>query len=164
MATIEKQIRDFFFNAMVRGYSSGAPKRDVPDMPGFREIEIREGDFRLLDRYSRYLGTVRSATGTITIWMKDQPVWTMYYRGSYRKDALPHLRVSLHKAYEERRFEGGRGVLAYTKGLYSYTNEVARGHFESFSGRENIRAMGGEYDHITGPQYLGGLNYEGGLL
>ncbi len=131
------QIQAFFFKAMMEGYAVGGQKIKIADMPGYKAIPFRDGDFYLLDRYCVTPNSPKSA-GTTTIWFQDVPVWVMNYGGYYDDHAIRTLKCALRKAYETQQFIGGRGSRVYTDGSFVYVNHPRRNDFDAFEGRESI--------------------------
>lgn len=147
------EARDFFFEAMRKGYAGGAEKTSIPGLPGIEAIPYKfDGkgyivDFYLMDWYAAPEGSLKSA-GSTMIWYKDQPVWVMHYGGFYQNKAIPFLKEALFTAYQRRMFYGGRGQSFYLNPEWEmgYINRLASGDFfpmdieafESFEGREEI--------------------------
>lgn len=139
----DREVRSFFFRAMVAGYASGAKPEPVPDMPGFKQLVHKESHFSLLDRWCGGAENGLSS-GTTTIWAKEtttevwRPVWVMHYSGQYMDSAIPTLRAALHSVYKQKIFRGGRGPEIFRRGEHVYVNCLERGDFASFAGREEI--------------------------
>ena len=134
----EIEIQSFFFKAMVSGWASGVEKIKIADMPMYKAMPFREGDFYLIDRYCVNKKSLKSA-GTTTIWYRDVPVWVMNYGGFYEESVIAFLKNALFDAYSEQEFVGGRGPLSYSEleGL-NYVNRPLLGDFAKFEGREEI--------------------------
>lgn len=130
-------IQSFFFKAMTEGWASGGQKIKIPDMPGYKGIPFRDGDFYLLDRYcvSPYSS---SSAGTTTIWFKDVPVWVMNYGGYYQERAIPLLMTALRSTYGKANFVGGRGPRVFRSGVMVYVNHPRLNGFVKFEGREEV--------------------------
>lgn len=131
------QVQEFFFKGMVGGWAAGAKKIMIPEMPGFRAIKFREGDFRLLDCWSKTENSTKSF-GTTTIWFRDIPAWIMNHGGLYDERAIAFLKRVLRQNYEAGEFVGGRGPLVFAEGLLRYTNYPRHNDFHRFDGRENV--------------------------
>lgn len=131
------QIQSFFFKAMVGGWAVGGQKIKIADMPGYKAIPFRDGDFYLLDRYCVTPNSPKSA-GTTTIWFQGIPVWLMNYGGFYEESAIAFLKRTLCKTYEAHQFVGGRGPLVCIEGSLIYVNQPCLNDFAKFEGREQI--------------------------
>lgn len=131
------QIQSFFFKAMVGGWAVGGKKIKIADMPGYKAIPFRDGDFYLLDRYCVTPNSPKSA-GTTTIWFQDVPVWLMNYGGFYEESVIKFLKRALRKTYETHQFVGGRGPLVHVKDLLVYVNQPRLNDFAKFEGREEV--------------------------
>ena len=133
-----EDIERFFFKAMVNGWASGCEKIKIADMPAYKAISFRDGNFYLLDRYCVVSKSQKSA-GTTTIWYRDEPVWVMNYGGFYEESAIVFLKRALLEAYKEREFVGGRGPIFYSEneGL-NYVNRPLLEDFAKFEGREEV--------------------------
>lgn len=133
----QKTIQDFFVRGISQGWIAGAKPVTLPDMPGYHCMPYREDDLYLLDCYCFNRDSSKGA-GSTTIWYKDTPVWILNYHGLYYSKAMPFLRSVLRKAYEEKRFFGGRGPLIFRKDPYLYINRPESDEFTDFKGREEI--------------------------
>jgi hypothetical protein len=131
------EVQEFFFKAMVQGWAVGGQKIKIADMPGYKAIPFRDGDFYLLDCYCVTPNSPKSA-GATTIWFRDMPVWVMNYGGLYDKEAIPFLKRALLKAYEARHFFGGRGPFVFAEGSLIYFNQPRVNMFDKFEGREEV--------------------------
>lgn len=144
MVTIE-EVQRFFFRAQRHGWAADAASHLVPDMPGYKEISFREGNFTMIDRYCVNSDSKKSA-GMKTIWFQDMPVWVMNYGGWYDKAVIPFLKDALCVAYAEETFFGGRGPLAFREGddpqfqYLIYSNSPCKNDFREFRGSECIVA------------------------
>lgn len=132
-----KQIESFFFKAMVEGWAIGSKKIKIADMPGYKAIPFRNGDFYLLDCYCVTNNSPKSA-GTTTIWFQDVPVWLMNYRGFYEESVIAFLKRALHKTYEAHQFIGGRGPILYEEDDLVYMNHPDHNDFADFDGDEEV--------------------------
>lgn len=131
------QVQSFFFKAMVEGWATDSQKIRIAEMPGYKAIPFRDGDFYLLDRYCVSPSSPKSA-GTTTIWFQDVPVWLMNYGGYYEEQAIKFLKRALRQPYEAHQFVGGRGPLVHTEGSLVYVNQPRINDFTKFEGREEI--------------------------
>lgn len=133
------QIQSFFFKAMAAGWAEGGQKIKIADMPSYKAIPFRDGDFYLLDCYCVTPHSPKSA-GTTTIWFQGVPVWLMNYGGFYEESAIVFLKYVLHKTYEAHQFVGGRGPLIYVNKQQQlvYVNRPRLNDFAKFEGREEI--------------------------
>ena len=131
------KIQSFFFKAMVEGYAVDGQKIKIANMPGYKAIPFRDGDFYMLDCYCVTPNSSKSA-GTTTIWFQDAPVWFMSYGGFYEEGAIAFLKLVLRKTYEAQQFVGGRGPLVYTESSLLYVNYPHHNDFAKFDGREEV--------------------------
>ncbi|MBX4189656.1 hypothetical protein KW785_03660 [Candidatus Parcubacteria bacterium] len=150
------EIQKFFFEAMLQGWAGGAAKTEMPGMPDFKKIEYEHDGFKLLDCYSKSLGS-RFSGGWTVIWFEGIPVWMMSYSGQYDPVAIPLLKEALKASYEHRRFEGGRGPVNFSRNGLTYSNQTGNWKFEQFDGREAIH-------RIDDGRYLGHHQYSGHIL
>ncbi|MFA6588487.1 MAG: hypothetical protein WCT08_05465 [Patescibacteria group bacterium] len=137
MKTID-EIKEFFFTAMLSGWAaaSGAKRMIIPNLPGYKAFEFREGGLRLVDCWC--VNGDHSA-GFTTIWENDIPRWTMHYGGMYPQAAIHVVKRALYLAYEDRQFYGGRGLLLLEPdGPFGYINQVLKKDFHDFCGREAV--------------------------
>ena len=132
-----KQVEAFFFKAMIEGWATGAEKHAIPDMPGYKEIAFRDGDFCLRDRWCKIKGNPKSA-GHTTIWFQDVPAWVMHYSGWYDQRASGLVKRALRKNYEAKNFFGGRGPLAFHEDPLVYLNKSLANDFADFHGTELV--------------------------
>ena len=150
-----ERIREFFFKAMVEGWAAGAQKIKIDEMPGYKAIPFRDGDFYLLDCYCTHSDSPKSA-GTTTIWFKEVPVWFMSYGGFYEERAIAFLKRALCKAYEAHEFVSGRGPRRDVEGNLIYLNKPLLYDFAKFDGREAVFIL-----NVEGEVELGFHKYWG---
>lgn len=135
------QTQEFFFKAMLEGWSAGGPRIQIPDMPGYKAIPFHDGDFYLLDCYCVIPNSPKSV-GATTIWFQDAPVWVMNYGGLYEEKVIPFLKTALLVAYKADQFFGGRGLhyfsMKFSAGSFTYVNNPRHNFFSKFEGREEI--------------------------
>ncbi|MEK7567545.1 MAG: DUF5680 domain-containing protein [Patescibacteria group bacterium] len=133
-----EKVKEFFFTAMMQGWAvAGSKKIKIPDMPGYKAIAFREGDFYLLDRYCVTPNSLKSA-GTTTIWFRNDPIWVMNYEGFYEERAIIPLKEALFFSYRTGQFVGGRGPKIYVDGNMIYVNQSRHNEFQEFDGIEEI--------------------------
>jgi hypothetical protein len=133
------EAKDFFFRAMLSGWALGGKKITISEMPGYKAIPYREGDFYLLDRWCSGPGIGKSA-GATTIWFQNVPVWVMHYGGCYEsEEVVRFVKRALRVAYEGRAFFGGRGPAHLTDTELTYRNFVKFNEFRKFGGTEEVR-------------------------
>ncbi len=137
------RVKDFFFEAMADGYAASKTAAVIPQVPGSKLIGYQMGQFRLLDTWISFEGSIHS-TGITLIWYTENgqeiPVWAMHYGGYYVERAIPFLKECLASAYRQQLFFGGRGPTWYKDEETSllYINQPNKGHFGNFKGEENI--------------------------
>lgn len=162
------EIEAVFFRAMLQGYASETKPQKivVPQLPGIKMVEYIEGDFRVVDMWTKTPGSPCSAGWTM-IWFRDVPVWQMHYEGWYDDEAIPILKASLKEAYCNRVFLGGRGPSGNAghtvpDGLYwTYANDVClRSNFIRFSGHEEVHI----FDRDRGFLLKHGEHFYSGML
>lgn len=132
-----KEVEQFFFKAMIEGWTAGGKKIVIPHMPNYKALPFRDGDFYLLDRYCVTTHGPKSA-GTTTIWFQDAPIWLMNYGGYYEERAIKFLKAAIRKAYGAHQFFGGRGPLLFSEGSLVYVNQPRLNNFSKFEGREEV--------------------------
>ncbi len=145
---------EFFLTAMAAGYAAGREPETVPGFPWAKLLAFEKGNFKLRDMWYSHPESNQSA-GTTTIWHKDVPIWQMSYEGWYEKAVIPTLVACLKKAYESRRFCGGRGVRVPSD--FRYHNHPRGAGFTTFLGVESI------FNPSDG-KICGVHNYRGGML
>lgn len=173
---LSKAVQAFFFDAMRSGWASGIKGNEVHGMPNHRRIEFPDpkGRFLLEERYE-VSTDVQSRlqlrlSGSIIIFSHEVEVWSMTYRGKYKKDALPLLRLALMQNYKDSVFVGGRGPLEFTEsgkrepGKLVYENKprVSPEKFgDQFSGDDRIYRIpeSGVVEIV-----LGTYHYSGGAI
>ncbi len=137
---LEEKIKKFFFRAMMAGWVNDDKKTTIANMPGYKQIPFREGNFFLLDRYCVNHSSQKSA-GTTTIWFENNPVWVMNYNGFYDKCVFAFLKSILCRTYTDQQFYGGRGPFIYIEGSLIYINELKLNDFSKFEGHEKVIDM-----------------------
>ena len=164
------EIMDFFFKAMVlKSWASGAQAKVTCDPFEQTEISFQDDVFWMLDRFCGN-GYGPMSFGTTTIFVRDtllrswQPVWMMNYNGWCEKEASCFVKRVLLYAYQQRKFNGGRGLdVDNSSPPMKYRNVVdPTSTFEQFSGFEYVN----KFDAPTDPERtcLGWHKYSGMLL
>lgn len=150
-----KHVEAMFFAAMRKGWAFGFKATDVEDSPGVKRLEYRDGHWFVRDEYSTTIGTRSGGIGRI--WFRNILVWEMHYWGEYEEKAIPILKAILRETYAACQFCGGRGNddLPASEGLL-YEN-VHRGGFKSFSGRERVIDVAHQGRQLGYHAYSGGL-------
>ncbi|KKS28162.1 MAG: hypothetical protein UV60_C0015G0016 [Parcubacteria group bacterium GW2011_GWA2_43_11] len=138
------EIEGVFFDAMLAGWASGAPAKNIPELPGSRIISFCSGDFEVKDIFFVTPHSSKSG-GTTTISFQGDPVWLMQYGGWYLEHAVSFLKSCLNHAYKERHFYGGRGLSRVRGTNMTYLNNIACNYFEAFGGNEWIIDSNGGY-------------------
>ncbi len=140
-----KRVKNFFFECMVKGWASGAEAELFSF--GYKGYQFREekenSKLVLMDAYC--VGDDGNSSGFTSIRYDESPVlWTMYYLGEYSKEAIPILKEALLKAYQDRKFYGGRGI-NLDDGKYEYCNDIGaysqKDPFLFFQGKERIEEI-----------------------
>ncbi|OGI28673.1 MAG: hypothetical protein A2288_00835 [Candidatus Moranbacteria bacterium RIFOXYA12_FULL_44_15] len=143
-----EKLRQFFFEAMERGWAAGSEKIAIPQLSGYKAIEYADGHLHLVDCWCKNQES-NASSGFTTIYWKGHPVWTMQYSGRYMpmQKVTDFLKSTILKSYKEKRFYGGRGQWSLSSAGLIYINTVESNDFEKFSGRETI------HDTETGQLY-----------
>ncbi|MES2203285.1 MAG: hypothetical protein V4474_03135 [Patescibacteria group bacterium] len=141
-AVLLREAAVFFCKAMATdSYASSAEAHPIPEMPGWKGYEYREGDFRLLDAYFVHPDTKKSV-GFTKIWYKRVLIWWMSYGGYYVKEAIPCLKAALLENYRNGIFNAGRARNGFRLGEYAYhIDTVGRSSFERFIAHEAIHPI-----------------------
>lgn len=162
------ELQAFFLQAMVtHSWASGAKGMDVPDMPFHKETRFVTERLLLIDRYCvNQFGPMSSGVTTIFVNVGDTlyPVWVMNYVGWYEEEASRFVKRVLLYAYQQGKFNGGRGLDADNSSPpMKYRNVVDRSSsFEQFSGFEIVDKFNAFADHER--ICLGWHKYSGMLL
>lgn len=136
-----KEVQEFFFKAMIQGWACGVEKINMPNMPGYKKIEFRDGNFYLADLYCVTPESDKSA-GTTTIWVNGIPVWWMSFNGFYNEKAIAFLKEALLDVYSKHIFLGGRGPRGFKGSGMTYINNPWKNDFSDFEGKEEILVRG----------------------
>ena len=149
--------QDFLIRAKQHTYAAQGDEASVnPHLAGSRQLEYREGSFFYRDIYFG----VKFFVGQETVYIEEQPYWSMSYAGgisafmTQQEDVqkiYAFLRSALRRVSREWIF---RGPDEFSDGTYRYENQQD-GDFTIFHGAEIIR----ENDKIV---YM--LRYNGGVL
>lgn len=116
---LSKAVQAFFFEAMRHGWASGIKGNEVPGMRNHRRIEFPDpkGRFLLEERYevSTDLQSVLQVrlSGSIIIFSHGVEIWSMIYKGKYKKEALLLLQEALMENYNRNIFIDGRGPIDF---------------------------------------------------
>lgn len=111
-----------------------------PERQGYKELEYKDGLWRLRDSYTGYF----RAPGMTTVYYEKNPVWTMAYGGTGMKSGLESraretytfLKKALMLVSPERPF---RGPSEYSEGNWRYEFFLLRnGDITDFLGEEFI--------------------------
>ena len=149
--------QDFLIRAKQHTYAAQGGEASVsPLLPGSRQLEYQEDPFFYRDIYFG----VSFFVGQETVYIEEQPYWSMSYAGGV--DASKTLQEDVRKIYAFLRSALRRvsrewifrGPDEFSDGTYRYENQQD-GDFTIFHGAEIIR----ENDKIV---YM--LRYNGGVL
>lgn len=131
-----KELLDFFFEASMATYASGAKAQSSTALPGGKEYTYERDNLRYVDRYvSGQLGNRGQSAGHtyIEFLPESRVLWIAGYDGWWLKpiegfevihDVNAFHRRALMAAYENRTFLCGRGPEEFTEGIYTYHNEA----------------------------------------
>lgn len=112
------EIREYFCQAMARGWASGAKAKRERDLPNHERIEDVSGPFWMVDRYcTNNYGQWSSGTTTIFYYTREngwQPIWVMNYGGFYSEEVIKFLKWALMENYSKGIFLGGRGPASFS--------------------------------------------------
>jgi hypothetical protein len=143
----QMDLAQFLVKAKQNTYASGQSGKKLAD--GSEEFEIREGEFRYLDRF---LGS-SAFIGQELVWHSDRLIWGMNYYGALTADVPPQfgdfLKKALRGVSEERPFRGPHLLL---EDDFEYVDE-SQGDISSFTGVEMILLSGSEVYRLA---YHGG--------
>lgn len=134
------EVEQFFYIARQHGYTDPSAHRYLsPGRPGFRYTVYAEGSFRLMDEWCSNPEPDWSS-GHTTIWFEQMPIWQMFYRGRYTKEAAKFLKEALRVSYQDGQFYGGRGrrEVMDPDGKMIYRNFIKYPRFTRFEGQETI--------------------------
>lgn len=152
--TILEGAKDAFFAALLAGYCGGDKSESAVVIEeklnnGFTNRvtfsdEIIHPGFVVVDGWHTNPNSDKSNGSTIITFF-NVPIWAMSYGGFYTDQAIDFLKNILRRAYEEKKFLGGRGESSYggiivpqeKHIMLEYKNSF-EGNFERFSGREDI--------------------------
>lgn len=161
-----ESIQDFFFEAMRKGWASGAKAEAFfSPLQGSKSYQYKNTNgFYLIDYFLVAPGSKHSY-GTTVIYLELKPIWVMHYGGWYEKGVMPFLRRVLMRNYSENVFMGGRGseILEGEDHTLVYTNQVQQNGFSSFKGHEWIEATS-LHSGVPAGTKLGEHHYFGGVL
>jgi len=152
------EIEKAFFIGMRNGYVTGLKGVPVRNMPGYRMVATKYGDWKVTDMWATIRHKEDSA-GVTTVFYKNTPVWVMSYEGWYTGlYTISFLKKVLSNAYNNEEFYGCRGCPKYYEPFcgMEYTNTF-RGRFKKFNGKESIK-------RIRDKEYMGEHTYRGGIL
>lgn len=80
---------------MLSTYAGDGKIIDIPQRPGFRELEYREGPWYYRDSYAGYIRSV----GHEVVWFNDVPFWSSIYGGGMTEE------FSKDNAFTNKTFE-----------------------------------------------------------
>lgn len=150
-----KKLEDFLFTANKNGYAANET-RILPQRPGFKELEYREGEWYFRDSYAGWY----MAPGQEVVYFKDEPVWTMAYTGGMKKEwhkdeyftseTLKFLKEALLAMDKSTPF---RGPSSFKRDEWCYLTKV-KGDTTDFTGNEKIY---NNSNLVFEQNYIGGL-------
>lgn len=124
-----RELLDFFFEASMATYASGAEAKESTTLPGGKEYTYERCDLRYVDRYvSGQVGNRGQSAGhTYIEFVPEQRVlWIAGYDGWWLKTCEgvnSFHRRALMAAYENRQFRYGRGPEEYEEEIFTYHHE-----------------------------------------
>jgi hypothetical protein len=133
------KLKDFLYKANANGYASNEA-RILPERPGFKELEYREGEWYFRDSYAGHF----CAPGQEIVYHKDQPIWAMSYNGGMKKEyhsddyftdeTLKFLKEALLAMDKDKPY---RGPSNYRRDEWWYISKV-KGEIDDLIGNEKI--------------------------
>jgi Domain of unknown function (DUF5680) len=142
----------FIIRAKKATYVSGGVKNSS-SRPGSHDLSFREGDWTYRDSY--FGGT--DFIGQETVWLKDEPVWSMIYYGYiFRPDLIDGGRAAqtLRAALSTETAQGRLLDNFECSGPHGHFSISSEGSIEHFKGRETITVNG---TLAYALDYMGGL-------
>lgn len=149
-----KELADFLVRAKTMTYAAGG-KEIVPQRPGFKELEFKEGGWEYRDSYTGFF----SAPGQEVVRHNGKPVWAMAYSGgmlpkhhdlSFAKQTFTFLKECLSRVKANKPF---RGPEHFKSGDFEYKTSN-KGDITDFMGTEQIYYKG---KVVFRQYYIGGL-------
>ena len=136
---LEKDIKQAYRSALLKGYAGTNGKRRLPDLPGTKITRSDDGRYSVIDFWFTITGSPESFGHTL-VYRDDILVWKLDYEGWYDEEVLPFLKEALAENLNQEGFCGGRGPETYERGDLIYTNSCGpKTWWRCFSGREEIR-------------------------
>lgn len=117
----EKEIREFYWKAMAKRWSSGTKTETGSVVPGHKMFVFRKGDYFLAETYCENSLT-NGLSGMINIFKDEEPIWTFHYLGFCEKQAKSFLNNVLSKAFRNGTSLGARGPERFEGKKYVYIN------------------------------------------
>ena len=158
MSKLIKEMNAFLGRAMLATYAGGGAETRPKELPGFRELEYKEGDWYYKDSYTGYF----QSWGRETVWLKGKPFWTQLYGGGIvpekQKDkklvaqAFVFLKECMSTGEKSKGFQP-RGPKSYKSGDWSYTS-TWKGTIKHYTGEEKIKLKG---KVVFTHRFIGGL-------
>jgi hypothetical protein len=149
---ITAALHPFLIRAKKATYVAGGAK-DPSSRPGSHDLSFRDSDWTYRDSY---FGAT-DFLGQETVWLKDEPVWSMIYCGTIlRPDLIDGNRAAqtLRAALSTETSEGRLLDNFEWSGPHGHFSISSEGTIEHFKGRETITVDG---TLAYALDYMGGL-------
>lgn len=133
-----KELASFIVEANGKTWAADGAEVE-PERPGYKELEYRNGLWRLRDSYTGYF----RAPGMTTVYYKDIPAWTMAFGGHGQiegfedraRETFNFLRKALRQVSPDLPF---RGPELFEEGNKKYTFELLQGDIADALWREEV--------------------------
>ncbi|MBN2879674.1 MAG: helix-turn-helix transcriptional regulator [Clostridia bacterium] len=128
----EESIKGFLYEAKKNTYAANAPLDKESCRPNSHDLTYKKGNYLYIDTY---LGG-ESFSGEEALWIEENPVWAMNYRGRTLNDMFRGdvLKAALTAGCSEML---PRGPLLFRFNQYTYHCKYI-GEFDWFTGHEEI--------------------------
>ncbi|MDD5050763.1 MAG: hypothetical protein PHV93_03420 [Candidatus Pacebacteria bacterium] len=143
MRLIQEAQAVFLKGMATSSWATGAKSIPIVELPGYKAVSFRDGDFLLVDMWAPGDKRFRFS-GSTTISFQETVIWAMHYQGFCSPRASPILRKILLDTYKKGIFWGGRGEQCMSVDdkwrYYNLLRAVSQQHsFFHFSGEENLQ-------------------------
>ena len=152
-----EELNKFLGKATLATYAGGGPEMD-PEIPGFKELEYREGDWYYRDSYCGFF----QSWGREVVWYKGKPAWNSLYGGGMKEKCrtdtefehrtFEFLKKALSTGEKKETFQP-RGPKELFDGDWKYICHW-KGDITNFNGNEEIRYKG---ETVFTHHFFGGL-------
>lgn len=174
MNRLARRIREFFFlSRTLASWEAGFEGIEIPDKPGWKGIDFRDGSFHFRQEYSILEPKSQRFVSSSTISFQEEPKWRMKCGGRRNEMTKSFLERALMSNYLNGVFIGGRGPEKFLHPDfpdYAYANNIFSNAFGGFHGHDQV------HFNIDGPNGAGNgsgkviseifsfCNYHGGSI